>query len=140
MCSSDLAPVAVGTDENLVLIPFTAIATACDGSSTNLSFLDPTGQLYSTNAGETDVTPSTVPGTLTVTCPGNLPIGAVTNTSPADTATNVAVTAVLDWQDTPNADTWDVYLSSFSPPLFVGTVSASTYDPPGDLTNGITYH
>ena len=54
---------------------------------------------------------------------------------PADGATDVAITANLDWADSAGATSYDVYFGTSSPPAFVANVASSDYDLPSLIPN-----
>ena len=51
------------------------------------------------------------------------------NPSPSNGATDVSVSADLDWDDSSGATSYDVYFGTTSPPPEVDTVASSSYDP-----------
>jgi hypothetical protein len=54
--------------------------------------------------------------------------------SPADGATNVSRSAILDWADASQATYYDVYFGTTSPPPFKGVTYSSSYTPHLDLS------
>jgi hypothetical protein len=81
---------------------------------------------------------------FTSEAPPNNPPSAPSNPSPADGATEVAVTANLSWSGgiDPDGDpvTFDVYFGTTNPPPLVGNQAAASYDPPGDLNYSADYY
>ncbi len=59
--------------------------------------------------------------------------------SPADGATNQALTTQLDWEDAADAVDYTVFFGTTSPPLQVGTTGATAFDP-GPLALDTTYY
>jgi len=82
-------------------------------------------------------------------CVDTLPAPA-SNPSPADGATNVAVTTNLDWtwngwgiECDVQVNGYNLYFGTTNPPanvVFEAIPGSPTYDPPGDLTAGTTYY
>ncbi|MGA2091873.1 MAG: S8 family serine peptidase [Sedimentisphaerales bacterium] len=62
-----------------------------------------------------------------------------TNPSPADSATDVSITATLNWTAGTGVTTHDVYFGTVSPPPFVGNQPGTTFNP-GTLSYGTTYY
>jgi hypothetical protein len=62
-----------------------------------------------------------------------------TNPSPADSATDVAVSADLSWTAGSGSTSSDVYFGTTSPGTFQGNQTATTFDP-GTMDNGATYY
>jgi hypothetical protein len=62
-----------------------------------------------------------------------------TNPSPADSATDVAVSADLSWTAGSGSTSSDVYFGTTSPGTFQGNQTATTFDP-GTMANGTTYY
>ena len=81
---------------------------------------------------------------LDVADPGPLPPNPPSNPSPADNATAVPVNTTLSWSGgDPNPGdpvTYEVFFGTANPPATKVTQSATSYDPPGDLTQGTTYY
>ena len=73
---------------------------------------------------------------LTTGCPApSIP----SNPSPANNAFDVPVESGLDWDDSTGAISYDVYFGTNSPPPYVGSVTASHYDP-GALEESTVYY
>ena len=74
----------------------------------------------------------------------NHPPNGPDNPSPPDGATGLAGTTSLDWTCAPDQDgdpiAFDVYFGASDPPPFVQHQAATSYDPPGNLAYGTTYH
>jgi len=64
---------------------------------------------------------------------------AFANLSPSNGAINIPIDSVLNWEDSNNATSYDVYFGADSPPSYVTTVMDSYYDP-GLLDPNTTYH
>ncbi len=65
--------------------------------------------------------------------------GTPSGPTPGIGATGVLVSAIIDWADCSNTDTYEVYLDTSSPPTTkVGETSSSSYDP--DLAYGTDYY
>jgi len=62
-----------------------------------------------------------------------------TNPSPANSATNVSITADLSWTAGSGATSHDVYFGTSSPGSFQGNQTATTFDT-GTMTNDTTYY
>lgn len=79
-------------------------------------------------------------GTITV-AEGVVPVlpEEPSNPSPADGTFTGPTDVVLDWDDSENADSYDVYFHGTSPPLYEGTVTESMYGPLS-LTVGQIYY
>jgi hypothetical protein len=88
------------------------------------------------NAGGT--TTGVVWSFTTEAAPPPLP-GQASNPSPADSATDVAVSADLSWTAGSNATSRDVYFGTTSPGTFQGNQTAVTFDP-GTMANDTTYY
>jgi hypothetical protein len=67
------------------------------------------------------------------------PPGQASSPSPADSATDVAVTADLSWTAGSGATSHDVYFGTTSPGSFQGNQAATTFDP-GTMANDTTYY
>jgi hypothetical protein len=67
------------------------------------------------------------------------PPGQATNPDPADSATDVSITADLSWTAGTNSTSSDVYFGTSSPGTFQGNQTATTFDP-GTMTNDTTYY
>ncbi|MHC4739955.1 MAG: LamG-like jellyroll fold domain-containing protein, partial [Planctomycetota bacterium] len=65
--------------------------------------------------------------------------GQAGNPSPADSATDVAVSADLSWTAGSDATSHDVYFGTTSPGTFQGNQTAVTFDP-GTMANDTTYY
>jgi hypothetical protein len=65
--------------------------------------------------------------------------GAASSPSPADSATDVSITADLSWSAGAGATSHDVYFGTSSPGTFQGNQAATTFDP-GALANDTTYY
>jgi hypothetical protein len=82
--------------------------------------------------------------TFTTGSAPNHPPVAPSNPSPPNGATGLAVTTGLDWSASPDPDgdpvAYDVYFGTADPPPFVQHQAATSYDPPGVLAYGTTYH
>ncbi|MHC4739309.1 MAG: LamG-like jellyroll fold domain-containing protein, partial [Planctomycetota bacterium] len=74
----------------------------------------------------------------TEAAPPPLP-GQANNPSPADSATDVAVSSDLSWTAGSDATSHDVYFGTTSPGTFQGNQTAATFDP-GTMTNDTTYY
>ena len=74
----------------------------------------------------------------TEAAPPPLP-GQASNPSPADSATDVAVSADLSWTAGSDATSHDVYFGTSSPGTFQGNQTADTFDP-GTMANDTTYY
>jgi hypothetical protein len=59
--------------------------------------------------------------------------------SPSDGASGQFTDVDLDWEDALNAESYDVYFGTFSPPPFAANISASSYDP-GSLSYDEEYY
>ena len=70
---------------------------------------------------------------------GPTPPGQAANPSPADSATDVSITADLSWTAGSGSTSSDVYFGTTSPGTFQGNQTASTFDP-GTMANGTTYY
>jgi len=70
---------------------------------------------------------------------GVQPPGAASNPSPANSATNVSVTADLSWTAGSGATSHDVYFGTTSPGTFRGNQAGTTYDT-GTMANSTTYY
>ncbi|MHC4738395.1 MAG: LamG-like jellyroll fold domain-containing protein, partial [Planctomycetota bacterium] len=70
---------------------------------------------------------------------GVTPPGQATNPSPADSATNISITADLSWTAGSGATSHDVYFGTSSPGTFQGNQTATTFDP-GTMSNDTTYY
>jgi len=70
---------------------------------------------------------------------GAAPPGQATNPSPADSATDVSITADLSWTAGNGSTSSDVYFGTSSPGSFQGNQTAATYDP-GTMANDTTYY
>jgi hypothetical protein len=88
------------------------------------------------NAGGT--TTGVVWSFTTEAAPPPLP-GQAGNPSPADSATDVAVSADLSWTAGSDATSHDVYFGTTSPGTFQGNQTAVTFDP-GTMSNDTTYY
>ncbi|MHC4622215.1 MAG: LamG domain-containing protein, partial [Planctomycetota bacterium] len=88
------------------------------------------------NAGGT--TTGVVWSFTTEAAPPPLP-GQASNPSPADSATDVAVSADLSWTAGSDATSHDVYFGTTSPGTFQGNQTAVTFDP-GTMANDTTYY
>ena len=93
-------------------------------------------------ASNDPVTPlMTIPVTLTVTL---TPPEAPANPDPQDGESNVPVNTVLSWQDSLHATSYDLYFweEGQTKPITptAGALTQPSYDPPGDLSTGTTYH
>jgi len=66
--------------------------------------------------------------------------GAFSNVSPADNATNVPITAILDWNASSGATSYDVNFGTSSSPPFVGTTTLTYWNPPGDMAYSTHYY
>jgi hypothetical protein len=88
------------------------------------------------NAGGT--TTGVVWSFTTEAAPPPLP-GQAGNPSPADSATDVAVSADLSWTAGSDATGHDVYFGTISPGSFQGNQTATTFDP-GIMANDTTYY
>jgi hypothetical protein len=80
-------------------------------------------------------TPGTVWQFTTVPLPGE-----ALNPDPANHAVNVLATVNLNWTPGQFATSHDVYFGTVNPPPFFANQTALGFDPPGDLTAGITYY
>ncbi|MHC4620917.1 MAG: hypothetical protein ACYTEQ_24485 [Planctomycetota bacterium] len=67
------------------------------------------------------------------------PPGQATNPDPADSATDVSITANLSWTAGTNSTSSDVYFGTSSPGTFQGNQTATTFDP-GTMANDTTYY
>jgi uncharacterized repeat protein (TIGR01451 family) len=76
-------------------------------------------------------------GTDTTIVNGGPPYPALT--SPANGSTGVSQTPTLTWAASTGATSYDVYLSTSSPPAFVTNVSGTSYTP-ATLSGGATYY
>jgi P pilus assembly chaperone PapD len=65
--------------------------------------------------------------------------GQASNPSPADSATDVAVSADLSWTAGSDATSHDVYFGTTSPGTFQGNQTETTFDP-GTMSNDTTYY
>ncbi|MHC4396768.1 MAG: DNRLRE domain-containing protein [Planctomycetota bacterium] len=65
--------------------------------------------------------------------------GQASSPSPADTATDIAVSADLSWTAGSGSTSSDVYFGTTSPGAFQGNQTATTFDP-GTMTNDTTYY
>jgi len=65
--------------------------------------------------------------------------GAFSYLSPSNGETSVSIYTNLDWEDNIDADFYDVYFGTTSPPPYVDTVALSEYDP-GALSLNTTYY
>ncbi|TET32690.1 MAG: hypothetical protein E3J72_19170, partial [Planctomycetota bacterium] len=66
--------------------------------------------------------------------------GQVVNPTPADNASDVSLTQILSWDNVSDADSYDVYLDTVSPPVaFIGNQPGLSYDP-GGLVAAATYY
>jgi subtilisin family serine protease len=65
--------------------------------------------------------------------------GIPKNPSPPDTAVDISVNTMLEWDDCAGADAYDVYFGTSPSPSLVGTVSTSSYNP-GTLSTDMTYY
>ncbi|MHC4738713.1 MAG: right-handed parallel beta-helix repeat-containing protein, partial [Planctomycetota bacterium] len=65
--------------------------------------------------------------------------GQATNPSPANSATDVSITADLSWTADANATSHDVYFGTSSPGASQGNQAATTFDT-GTMTNNTTYY
>ena len=74
----------------------------------------------------------------TEAAPPPLP-GQASNPSPADSATDVAVSADLSWTAGSDATSHDVYFGTTSPGTFQGNQTATIFDP-GTMANDTTYY
>ncbi|HWN82138.1 MAG TPA: hypothetical protein VNM87_08590, partial [Candidatus Udaeobacter sp.] len=74
----------------------------------------------------------------------NHPPNPPANPSPPDGASGLGSTTSLDWTCAPDPDgdpiAFDVYFGASDPPPFVQHQAATSYDPPGNLAYGTTYH
>jgi len=71
--------------------------------------------------------------------PGDPPPGQASSPSPADSATDVSITATLSWTAGADATSRDVYFGTSSPGAFQGNQTATTFDP-GTLSYDVTYY
>jgi hypothetical protein len=60
--------------------------------------------------------------------------------SPVDNAVDVTPTIGLSWTAGTGATSHDVYFGTTNPPAAVGNQTATSYDPPGDLTLNTVYY
>ncbi|MHC4739510.1 MAG: LamG-like jellyroll fold domain-containing protein [Planctomycetota bacterium] len=67
------------------------------------------------------------------------PPGQASNPNPANSATDIAVTADLSWTTGSGAASHDVYFGTSSPGAFQGNQTADTYDT-GTMSNNTTYY
>jgi hypothetical protein len=65
--------------------------------------------------------------------------GQASSPSPADSATNVNISADLSWTAGSGATSHDVYFGTTSPGAFQGNQAATTFDP-GTMANDTTYY
>ncbi|MHC4739148.1 MAG: beta strand repeat-containing protein [Planctomycetota bacterium] len=70
---------------------------------------------------------------------GAAPPGQAANPSPADSATDVSITADLSWTAGTGSTSSDVYFGTSSPGTFQGNQTATTFDP-GTMSNDTTYY
>jgi len=61
------------------------------------------------------------------------------NLSPSNGAANVPIDSLLNWEDSNNANSYDAYFGTSSPPPYAATVAQSYYDP-GVLNFNTTYY
>ncbi|MHC4740183.1 MAG: LamG-like jellyroll fold domain-containing protein, partial [Planctomycetota bacterium] len=67
------------------------------------------------------------------------PPGQASNPSPANSATDVSITADLSWTAGTGSTSSDVYFGTTSPGTFQGNQTATTFDP-GTMANDTTYY
>ena len=65
------------------------------------------------------------------------PPGQASSPSPADSATDVSISADLSWTAGSGATSHDVYFGTSSPGTFLGNQTATTFEP-GTMANGTT--
>ncbi|MHC4739837.1 MAG: hypothetical protein ACYS9Y_13105, partial [Planctomycetota bacterium] len=70
---------------------------------------------------------------------GGNPPGQASNPSPADSATDVSITADLSWTAGSDTTSHDVYFGTSSPGTFQGNQTATTFDT-GTMANDTTYY
>ncbi|MDK9701323.1 MAG: hypothetical protein OEM52_14385, partial [bacterium] len=78
----------------------------------------------------------------------SLPCNMVTLTSPANNAIQLPLTTVLSWTGSTCSDNYDVYfgtnqalVNGLDPTTLVASaITATTWDPPGDLVEGTSYY
>jgi len=75
----------------------------------------------------------------TYTPGGGTPPGQASNPSPANSATNVSITADLSWTEGTDSTSSDVYFGTSSPGAFQGNQAATTFDT-GTMSNNTTYY
>jgi hypothetical protein len=73
------------------------------------------------------------------TSAGGSPPGQASSPSPANSATNVSITADLSWTAGSGATSHDVYFGTSSPGTFRGNQTSTTYDT-GTMSNNTTYY
>ncbi|HLP58063.1 MAG TPA: FG-GAP-like repeat-containing protein [Candidatus Deferrimicrobium sp.] len=64
---------------------------------------------------------------------------APTGPNPPDGSNNQPLSLTLDWNDSANASSYDVYLGTARPPAYLGTTNTSSY-PVSSLSYGQTYY
>jgi P pilus assembly chaperone PapD len=70
---------------------------------------------------------------------GPTPPGQASNPSPADSATDISITADLSWTAGSGSTSSDVYFGTSSPGTFQGSQTATTFDP-GTMANDTAYY
>ena len=66
--------------------------------------------------------------------------GSFANVSPADGATGIPVTAIIDWNASSGATSYDVYFGTSSSPSLAATTTSTSWDPPGSLSYFTHYY
>jgi hypothetical protein len=82
---------------------------------------------------------STRPKLVVTYSTGAAPPGQASNPSPADSATDISVTADLSWTEGADSTSSDVYFGTTSPGTYQGNQTATTFDP-GTMSNDTTYY
>ncbi|MHC4397002.1 MAG: DNRLRE domain-containing protein [Planctomycetota bacterium] len=82
---------------------------------------------------------STRPKLIVTYTSGVAPPGQASNPSPADSATDVSITADLSWTAGSGSTSSDVYFGTTSPGDFQGNQTETTFDP-GTMSNDTTYY
>jgi hypothetical protein len=151
-------PNPIDTDTNIGTSSILNWADSSDTDSYNVYFGTTTSPPYAANVGVSQWDPAGMsPGTTyywrivaqNATCGSNsgaewsFSTCAVPGTpgtpDPADTNSNIGTGSVLDWADSSDTDSYNVYFGTTTSPPYVANVGASTWDPSG-MAEGTTYY